>query len=335
MSTTINITIGDNRLIEISKLKQTANRQTQLEKEADTRVEAQATDARTKAKAAQGQDTNGNILTGTGVKLTQIDRRPIAVRLVDEYLLLRPDGPAVDNKFAAKSRGFPEFFTSNNVFANYTYEPTGGPVPTAPAIAVVSSSGNSLSISAAYPTVNTISKYKTEVQDFTGEFFVKFGSYDYTSLEQISVGFGVGNGGYFQFSSTFTYGAFQYQLYGKNIISMQYNNSKDGDYYEYYQEYWTGGGVDPGLPTNTPMSTNVWHHVAVCKKGQHIRFFIDGVLIDDTQVNWNAMVFDGSNANNFFLVYAGGTSAAPSYIHGFRFNPKGLYAAPFTPPTNF
>lgn len=104
MSTTINITIGDNRLIEISKLKQTANRQTQLEKEADTRVEAQATDARTKAKAAQGQDTNGNILTGTGVKLTQIDRRPIANRNI------------ISSAFS--ERGLFGFIDVNNAYAN-------------------------------------------------------------------------------------------------------------------------------------------------------------------------------------------------------------------------
>lgn len=80
MSTNINITVGDNALLDRAKQRQTANRQAQLQKEATLRLEAQATAARTEAFATQGRDANGNLLIGTAFTQPQIDRRPAANR---------------------------------------------------------------------------------------------------------------------------------------------------------------------------------------------------------------------------------------------------------------
>jgi hypothetical protein len=81
MSTNINITVGDNALLDRAQQQAAANRQAQLNREAATRLEAQATAARTTALAAQGRDANGNLITGAPFTQPQIDRRPAANRL--------------------------------------------------------------------------------------------------------------------------------------------------------------------------------------------------------------------------------------------------------------
>jgi hypothetical protein len=80
MSTNINITIGDNALLDRAKQQQSANRQAQLNREASTRLEAQATAARTTALATQGRDATGNPITGASFTQAQFDRRPAANR---------------------------------------------------------------------------------------------------------------------------------------------------------------------------------------------------------------------------------------------------------------
>ena len=80
MSTNINITVGDNALLDAAKLQQEANRQAQLNREASKRLEAQATAARTAALATQGRDANGNLITGAPFTQPQIERRPAANR---------------------------------------------------------------------------------------------------------------------------------------------------------------------------------------------------------------------------------------------------------------
>lgn len=81
MSTNINITVGDNALLDAAKLQQEANRQAQLNREASKRLEAQATAARIAALATQGRDANGNLITGAPFTQPQIERRPAANRL--------------------------------------------------------------------------------------------------------------------------------------------------------------------------------------------------------------------------------------------------------------
>lgn len=92
MSTNINITVGDNALLDSAKANQVANRQTQLEREASQRLAAEATDARTKAQAAAGKDANGNSLYGVPITKPDIDRRPAATNnQVNTSMLLVPN----------------------------------------------------------------------------------------------------------------------------------------------------------------------------------------------------------------------------------------------------
>ena len=64
MSTNINITVGDDALLNRVKQQQSANRQAQLEREASARLEAQATAARTTTLTAAGKDAAGTTKGG-------------------------------------------------------------------------------------------------------------------------------------------------------------------------------------------------------------------------------------------------------------------------------
>ena len=88
MSTNINITVGDNALLDAAKQQQAANRQAQLNREASTRLEGQATAARTAALAAQGRDANGKLVTGASFTQPQIDRRPAANRISGDIWIM-------------------------------------------------------------------------------------------------------------------------------------------------------------------------------------------------------------------------------------------------------
>jgi hypothetical protein len=108
MSTNINITVGDNGLLDRARQQQDASRQAQLNREAATQLEAQAIAARTAAFAAQGRDAGGNLITGTPFRQPQIDRRPAANRQggttwIYDYLDLR------------------EAFIENNLYTYGTY----------------------------------------------------------------------------------------------------------------------------------------------------------------------------------------------------------------------
>ena len=111
MSTNINITVGDNALLDAAKQQQVASRQAQLNREASARLQTQATAARTAAFAAQGRDANGNLLTGSQFTQPQIDRRPAANR---------KSGPLVDigyYKQGLRDTGAPYLQFTKEIFA--------------------------------------------------------------------------------------------------------------------------------------------------------------------------------------------------------------------------
>lgn len=80
MSTNINISVGDNKLLDQARLQQNASRQAQLEKEANKRLKSEAEINRVNALAAQGKDANGNPLSGTRFQVPELERRPAANR---------------------------------------------------------------------------------------------------------------------------------------------------------------------------------------------------------------------------------------------------------------
>ncbi len=80
MSTQINVTVGSGGLSDKAKQLQTAARQAQLEKERTAQTEAEATDKRIAAQAAQGLSPDGQPLYSLGFEQPQIVRRPAAFR---------------------------------------------------------------------------------------------------------------------------------------------------------------------------------------------------------------------------------------------------------------
>lgn len=98
MSTNINISVGDNKLLAQASLQQNASRQAQLEKEANKRLQNEAEINRVNALAAQGKDANGNPVTGTLTQAPQLERRPAANRFGNTSALLyflQPPTPIV------------------------------------------------------------------------------------------------------------------------------------------------------------------------------------------------------------------------------------------------
>lgn len=80
MSTKINIIIGGEDLLDKAKLDQQIGRESLKQKEADSRVETQATITRASALAARNLDANGKPLTGANLQKPQTERRPAASR---------------------------------------------------------------------------------------------------------------------------------------------------------------------------------------------------------------------------------------------------------------
>ncbi len=132
MSTNINISVGDNKLLAQARLQQNASRQAQLEKEANKRLQSEAEINRVNALAAQGKDANGNPITGSQVTQPQIERRPAANRFggPPNFLLVPHQDFILNsistNTIAAKTKGI-----KNNLFfeveAGGVFVPSGGP----------------------------------------------------------------------------------------------------------------------------------------------------------------------------------------------------------------
>ncbi len=147
MSTNINITVGDNALLDAAKQQQAANRQAQLNREASTRLEGQATAARTAALVAQGRDANGNLITGAPFTQPQIERRPAANRIASNVnILLAPNqtyslyGVLAQTKKIRNLNFVDSYFQdlSEPVFPydRFIFQPTGGPAPNTTALEV-------------------------------------------------------------------------------------------------------------------------------------------------------------------------------------------------------
>jgi hypothetical protein len=138
MSTTINITVGDDALLNRAQQQQSANRQAQLEREATARLQKQATETKTDALAAAGKDAAGNSVSGSLTKAPQLERRPAANRRGGSAFLLVPSADYTSFGFEAKTKNI-KATTFTNIIApaplgqTYTtfprpeYVATGGP----------------------------------------------------------------------------------------------------------------------------------------------------------------------------------------------------------------
>lgn len=67
------------------------------------------------------------------------------------------------------------------------------------------------------------------------------------------------------------------------------------------------GTNDDFASSGTSLSANTWHHVAVVKNATHVRFYLDGVFLD--QVAWSNTSTGGSSAG--WCIGCNGTQASP------------------------
>lgn len=106
--------------------------------------------------------------------------------------------------------------------------------------------------------------------------------------------------------------------FGVLRVFISYNNSS-----------WTGGGT-PAI-TGSLLSINTWYHIALCREGENLRLFIDGVQSGST---FNIGSNSFTNSNQLFNVGGFSTTCTNGRIDEVRIT-KGVarYTADFTPPT--
>jgi hypothetical protein len=87
--------------------------------------------------------------------------------------------------------------------------------------------------------------------------------------------------------------------------------------------------------TAAGITTNTWHHLAMCRSGTNTRMFVDGTQVGSTNTTWSS-TFRMDIVGAFFV--AGGIATPPLYFNGYidelRIT-KGVarYTASFTAPT--
>lgn len=330
MSTNINITVGDNALLDAAKQQQGANRQAQLNREASTRLEAQATAARTTALAAQGRDANGNLITNAPFTQPQIDRRPAANRIGGEFFLMRPDAEPAASQVQLSHRGLISF--ASVVGGIPTYSSALGPNNSPTLICASSPRGNYVRLTGQFPFVGSSSRFKEGVRDFTLQYYAKFGASYVVLQDYVDTTVRVGSNGFIDINLGL-------ETRGSGVNRAAWRTLTFGV---------RGDTTKPSIllydvasllssTTGPQLLPGVWHHVAISRSGTTIRAFFDGQIIGSAVVDWPTLAFDANPASAWLDAYFGTnqvvtTPAEPVYLHGLRFDTKCLYTANFTPP---
>jgi hypothetical protein len=337
MSIDINLTFDENKLLDKAQLQQSASRQAQLEKEATKGLGAKAARARDKDLTTKNKGGANDSSKPVTYKAPEERRRPAAYRFLPESLLMRPTGTINEvGRLPLKSVGFPLFATSINS-GDFEYSTSGGPnnAPTLISVVKPSGSGSSPYFEAAYPYTGSKSKYTLGVENFTLEFFFKFGVTFVGNQNPAQVYASISNGG---------------------EITMQFelNTSSNVPYSRLDVSVVEKQGAlqrDRLVLANTPygqvLQAGLWYHVALVKKtkadssqGSDLYFFINGTLYSSLSVSWTKLLFRAVTDNNWLSFGMGGYEgiylfpAQPIYMHGLRFLPKAVYTSNFTPPLN-
>jgi hypothetical protein len=333
MSTQINVTVGSGGLSDRAKQQQQAARQAQLEKERTLNLSAEALDKRVAAQAAKGLSLDGKPLYGTSFKQPQIERRPAANRRAgDEFFLMRPSAEPVASQVQLNNRGLISFATV--VSGTPTYSSVLGPNSSPTLICASSPRGNYVNITGRFPFEDSNSRFKNGVQDFTLQYYAKFGTNYVVLQDYVDTSVRVGSNGYIDINLGLeTRGSgVNRAAYRTLTFTVRGDSSKPSIFlYDLLDllSSTTGPQLLPG----------VWHHVAISRSGTTIRAFFDGEIIGSTVVDWPTLAFNPSPASTWLDAYFGTnqvvtTPAEPVYLHGLRFDTKALYTANFTPPLN-
>lgn len=332
MSTNINISVGDNKLLAQASLQQNASRQAQLEKEANKRLKSEAEINRVNALAAQGKDANGKPLTGTRIQLPQVDRRPAANRTGGEFFLMRPDAEPAASQVQLSNRGLISFASVSS--GTPTYSGVLGPNSSPTLICDSSPRGNYVNITGRFPFENSTSRFKEGVQDFTLQYYAKFGT-DYVVLQDyVDTAVRVGSNGFIDINLGLeTRGSGVNRAAWRTLTFQVRSDTSQSSITLYDAADLLSSTAGPQL------LPGVWHHVAISRSGTTIRAFFDGEIIGSAVVDWPTLAFNTSPASTWLDAYFGTnqvaiTPAEPVYLHGLRFDTKALYTANFTPLPN-
>ena len=95
------------------------------------------------------------------------------------------------------------------------------------------------------------------------------------------------------------------------------------------QLYWQENGSNLGGGGFGTITQNSWTHLAVCRSGSTIRWFVNGVLVNSASNSFN---YSGAPTNRSIGPRDGG--GVPAYVSNFRIvKGTAVYTAAFTPPT--
>lgn len=333
MSTQINVTVGSGGLPEKAKQQQQAARQAQLEKERQQRIQAQGQEQRSAALAAEGRAPDGSLLFGINAKQPLAQPRPAAFRSdTGEFFLMRPGAEPVANQIQLSNRGFISF--ASVVSGTPAYSSALGPNNSPTLICDSSPRGNYVNITGRFPFEGSTSRFKEGVQDFTLQYYARFGTNYVIRQDHVDTSVRLGSNGFIDINLgllTLGSGASR-AAYRTLTFQVRGDSSKSPvDLYD---------AVDLLSSTTGPqLLPGVWHHVAISKKGTTVRAFFDGQIIGSAVVDWPTLAFNTSPASAWLDAYFGTnqvvvTPAEPVYLHGLRFETKALYTANFTPPLN-
>ena len=320
MSTNINISVGDSKLLDQARLQQNASRQAQLEKEANKRLSNEAEINRVNALAAQGKDANGNIITAPGTGPKPLRDEPAAQRSGGIYeVVLVPTSENPTNNYPAQVKNAkvkPVVFVDRGIANNFTATKTSFLVDLDSEPAPVNTLGGTAfkmlqpsnfipaygvnAISADFP----IDKNATTKKDFTVEswFYMSdtsnpgFSFFHGTDNRLYPYTWGFGSGGNYQGdggqeieiridkrwqNSVPTEYLISIRVaYPNTVLTYTYNVLTNGS-------NWTGfGGADTRVLTanaNPVLADQTWYHFAWCRKGSTNSLFLDGAKLVDFQ----------------------------------------------------
>jgi hypothetical protein len=333
MTTNINITVGGNSLIDQAKAQQQAARTAKLLQDNQARTEAEAKTKRDAELARQGLAPDGSQLYGTPAKNRFTPDEPAATRVPgDEFFLLRPDIEPAGGQIQLSNRGLISFASISD--GTVTYSSVLGPNGSPTLICDSSPRGNYVNLSGLFPFEGSTSRFKEGVQNFTLQYYAKFGTSYVVLQDYVDTSVRLGSNGFIDINLGIETRGSGVNRAAWRTLTFQLRENSTKSVIELYNV------ASPISTTTGPqLLPGVWHHVAISRSDSTIRAFFDGKIIGSAVVDWPTLEFNLSPQAKWLDAYFGTnqvvtTPAEPVYLHGLRFDTKALYTTEFTPPLN-
>lgn len=125
-------------------------------------------------------------------------------------------------------------------------------------------------------------------------------------------------------SDDWTIELFHYQTGGAYVLAAQWE-SGNAWFLSHNALYINGGG---GLSWATP-DFDVWHHVAIVRKGDLLSGYVDGVMVSSTEFT----VAVNASSGDIGIGGGGGQPGISGYVDDFRLTKLAVYDGDFVPPS--